>query len=71
MKPISAVVDITNYVMVEQGQPLHAFDADKLATIAKKVVVAEDFGVRKAKKGELLKALDGTNYKLNDSISEN
>jgi phenylalanyl-tRNA synthetase beta chain len=49
LRPISAVVDVTNYVMLELGQPMHAFDHDTLAgTIV----------VRRARSGETLKLLD-------------
>ena len=59
-KPISNLVDITNFVLFEQGQPLHAFDLDKLE--GGKIVV------RRAKKGESIVAIDGQTYKLDPSI---
>ena len=55
LKPISAVVDITNYVMFDLNRPLHAYDADK---INKEIIV------RNAKEGEILEALDNKKYKL-------
>ncbi len=55
LKPISAVVDITNYVMFDLNRPLHAYDADK---INKEIVV------RNAKEGETFEALDNKKYKL-------
>jgi phenylalanyl-tRNA synthetase beta chain len=55
LRPISAVVDVTNYVMLELGQPLHAFDNDTLEG---------DIVVRHARDGETLKLLDGSEAKL-------
>ncbi len=58
-KPISAIVDITNYVMIDINRPLHAYDADK---IDKGIIV------RNSKSGEKFTALDNKNYKLDDGM---
>ena len=71
LQPINNIVDITNYVMLETGQPLHAFDFDKLETIEKnknpkkdKVALKKTVFVRRAKKREKLVTLDGKEYEL-------
>ena len=57
VRPISNVVDITNYVLLEWGQPLHAFDCDRLKSVASSENLT--IGVRFANNGESLKTLDG------------
>ena len=59
LRPISAVVDITNYVMFDLNRPLHAYDADK---INKEIIV------RNSKNGESFEALDNKEYKLDDGM---
>ncbi len=59
LRSISAVVDITNYVMMEMGQPLHAFDVAKLSG---------GIAVRKARKGEALTLLNEQQVVLDDAV---
>ena len=60
IRPINNLVDITNYVMLEYGQPMHAFDYD---TIAGGQII-----VRRAKNGDEFQTLDGTVRKLDDQM---
>ena len=62
VRPISNIVDITNYVMLEWGQPLHAFDRTRLEGSAGSEDIS--IGVRFASNGETLKTLDGKNRQL-------
>jgi phenylalanyl-tRNA synthetase beta chain len=66
MRPISNVVDVTNFVMLEWGQPLHAFDYDKL--VARAGGKAPTITVRPAREGETLKTLDGQDRKLTPDV---
>ena len=60
VRPISVVVDITNYVMIERGQPMHAFDLAKLA--------GGEIKVRRARKGEVITTLDNLERKLDEEM---
>ena len=66
---INPVVDITNFLMLEQGQPLHAFDADLLDKIVGRKVLPKDFGIRPGNNGEYFEALDKKKYKLNANVT--
>ncbi len=59
-RPISALVDITNYVMIDLGRPLHAYDADK--------VDGDTLTLRRAYAGEKMTALNEKTYELDESM---
>jgi phenylalanyl-tRNA synthetase beta chain len=59
LRPINALVDITNFITYDRGRPLHVFDAAK---------VRGDLTVRRARPGEQLTALDGKTYALDDTM---
>ena len=59
LRPINALVDITNFMTFDRGRPLHVFDAAK---------VHGNLTVRRGRKGESLLALDGRTYQLDESI---
>jgi phenylalanyl-tRNA synthetase beta chain len=59
LRPINALVDITNYVTFDRGRPLHVFDAGK---------VDGDLTVRRGRKGETIEALDGGTYEVNGDV---
>ena len=69
MRPINNIVDITNYVMLETGQPLHAFDYDLLVDRATKIGESKPtIIVRTANEGEELLTLDGQKRRLEPSM---
>jgi phenylalanyl-tRNA synthetase beta chain len=59
LRPINALVDITNYITYDRGRPLHVFDAAK---------VKGNLAVRRAQNGEQIKALDGKTYTLDNAM---
>ncbi len=68
LRPINNIVDVTNYVMLESGQPLHAFDmariyAGKNADLGRLRII-----VRTAKKGQTIETLDGRERELNENM---
>jgi phenylalanyl-tRNA synthetase beta chain len=60
LEPINNIVDAANYIMLELGQPLHAFDLDKIE--GSKILI------RRAKNGEKINTLDDKNYRLNNDV---
>jgi phenylalanyl-tRNA synthetase beta chain len=64
MRPISSIVDITNFVMLEWGQPLHAFDYDKL--VARANGGMPTIIVRRAEYGETMRTLDGVDRSFDE-----
>lgn len=64
VRSINTVVDVTNLVMLETGQPLHAFDAKALAALPGASDQADAIGLRQATEGELLRTLDGEERRL-------
>ena len=60
VRPISSIVDITNYVLIETGHPTHAFDLTRLA--------GGEIRVRRAASGESITTLDGVQRKLDDDM---
>ncbi|QNG30208.1 phenylalanine--tRNA ligase subunit beta [Synechococcus sp. LTW-R] len=66
LRPINNVVDITNLVMLEQGQPLHAFDADRLARLSENQLDPAAIDLRAARPAEAFTTLDGTEHSLSE-----
>ena len=60
VRPISPIVDVTNYVLLELGHPMHAFDLAKLA--------GPELRIRRAKPGEVVRTLDGVERKLDPEM---
>ena len=61
MRPIDALVDMTNYVMSDIGQPMHVYDADRLSH--------KNMSARCARKGEKIRLIDGEEVTLSHQIA--
>ncbi|NQT22060.1 MAG: phenylalanine--tRNA ligase subunit beta, partial [Candidatus Omnitrophica bacterium] len=59
LRPVNNIVDITNFLLMETGQPMHAFDLDK---------IKGNIEIRKALKGETIKTIDGINQTLEEGM---
>jgi phenylalanyl-tRNA synthetase beta chain len=66
IKPVNNIVDITNYLMIITGQPVHAFDYDKVINTDTKQADMAHIVIRTARPEENIHALDGNIYELND-----
>ena len=66
LRPINTVVDITNLVMLELGQPLHAFDAERLAALNQGVLDPARLDLRHGRPDEPFTALDGSQHQLTE-----
>jgi len=69
LRPINNIVDATNYTMLELGQPLHAFDYERIDSTTKgeQGPKLKNIVIRDAKKGEIITTLDNDTYKLDES----
>jgi len=67
IRPINNIVDVTNLVMLETGQPLHAFDRDRLAALTGGEVQPSALGLRQARAGEVFTGLDGEERQLSEA----
>ena len=61
LRPVNNIVDLTNFILLEYGQPLHAFDADKIR--------GKQLNVRDARPGETIETLDGKTRELNEGMA--
>ncbi len=68
VQPINNIVDIMNYTMLEVGQPLHAFDLDKISELQTGKKSKKKIIIRRAKRGEKIKTLDDKEYILDENI---
>jgi phenylalanyl-tRNA synthetase beta chain len=66
IRPINTIVDVTNLVMLETGQPLHAFDRERLASPTGGEAQPSALGLRQARPGECFTSLDGEERQLSD-----